>query len=96
MTPCWLKFLKDRNHRLPTEAGKQSEAVHTRPDFFYKDEGTAVYIDGQPHDHADRQARDAEQQRSMENLGHTVLRFRHDEEWEPLLKKYPSVFGTRC
>ena len=24
----------------------------------------------------------------------TVLRFRHDEEWEPLLMKYPSVFGT--
>jgi hypothetical protein len=30
----------------------------------------------------------------MEHLGDTVLRFRHDEEWEPLLKKYPSVFGT--
>lgn len=30
----------------------------------------------------------------MEDPGYTVLRFRHDEEWEPLLKKYPSVFGT--
>jgi hypothetical protein len=29
----------------------------------------------------------------MEDLGYIVLRFRHDAEWEPLLKKYPSVFG---
>jgi hypothetical protein len=29
----------------------------------------------------------------MEDLGYLVLRFRHDAEWEPLLRKYPSVFG---
>jgi hypothetical protein len=90
----WLKLLNDRNHRLPSEAGKLFEAAHTRPDFFYKDQKAAVYIDGPPHDHADRQARDAQQQRAMEDLGYIVLRFRHDEEWEALLKKYPSVFGT--
>ena len=58
------------------------------------DASAVVYVDGPPHDHADRQARDAEKQRAMEDLGDTVLRFRYDEEWEPLLKKYPSVFGT--
>lgn len=30
----------------------------------------------------------------MEDLGYIVLRFRHDEEWEALIKTYPSVFGT--
>lgn len=32
-----LRFLRDRNHRLPTEAGRLFEDAHTRPDFFNKD-----------------------------------------------------------
>jgi very-short-patch-repair endonuclease len=89
----WLRFLKDRDYRLPSEAAKLFEAAHTRPDFFYVEDKVAIYVDGPPHDHADRQARDAAQQQAMEDLGYIVLRFRHDEAWEPLLQKYPAVFG---
>jgi len=90
----WLKVLKDGAYRLPSDAAKLFEAAHTRPDFFYADEKVVIYVDGPPHDHSDRQARDAQQQQAMEDLGYIVLRFRHDEHWEPLLKKYPSVFGA--
>ena len=54
-----------------------------RPDFYDAEERVAIYVDGPPHDHADQQTRDAEQQRAMEDLGYIVLRFRHDEEWGP-------------
>ena len=30
----------------------------------------------------------------MEDPGYNVLRFCHDADWVPLLKKYPSVFGS--
>jgi ATP-dependent helicase YprA (DUF1998 family) len=91
----WLTFLHKGKYRLPTEAAKLFPQVQTRPDFFYAQEKVVVYVDGAPHDFAERQVRDAQQQRAMEDLGYIVLRFRHDEEWEPLVSKYPSVFGSR-
>jgi hypothetical protein len=89
----WLKVLTDGGYRLPSDAAKLFEAAHTRPDFFYADDKVVIYVDGPPHDHADRHQRDVAQQQAMEDLGYIVLRFRHDEDWGPLLKKYPSVFG---
>lgn len=90
----WLTLLRDRGYRLPTEAGKLFPKAGTRPDFFYASERLVVYVDGPPHDSPDRQARDAEKQEAMEDLGYVVLRFRHDAEWEALLRRYPSVFGS--
>ena len=55
----WLKFLKSRDCRLPSDGARLFEAAHTRPDLFYADEKVVVYVDGPPHDHADRQALDA-------------------------------------
>lgn len=69
-------------------------ASGTRPDFLYKVDQVAVYVDGPPHDFPERHARDTQQQAAMEDLGYVVLRFRHDQDWGPLLKKYPSVFGS--
>jgi hypothetical protein len=90
----WLHFLRERNHRLPSDAAKLFEEAHTRPDFFYAEDKVVIYVDGPPHDHVDRQARDAKQEQAMEDLGYIVLRFRHDEEWAPLVGRYPSVFGA--
>jgi hypothetical protein len=85
----------DRGYRLPTDAGRLFEKAGTRPDFFYgSPHNLAVYVDGPPRDFPDRARRDAEKQRAMEDLGYLVLRFRHDAEWEPIVKKYPAVFGT--
>jgi ATP-dependent helicase YprA (DUF1998 family) len=91
----WLRLIMDRGYRLPTDAGRLFEKAGTRPDFFYgSPHNLAVYVDGPPRDFPDRARRDAEKQRAMEDLGYLVLRFRHDAEWEPIVKKYPAVFGT--
>jgi very-short-patch-repair endonuclease len=84
----------DRGHRLPTEAGVLMERAGTRPDFVYRGENVVVYVDGPPHDFPDRAARDAEKQAALEDLGYVVLRFRHDSDWDSLVRAYPSVFGT--
>ncbi len=89
----WLRVLMERGYRLPAEAGTLFRKAGTRPDFVYRGENVVVYVDGPPHDFPDRQQRDAEKQAALEDLGYIVLRFRHDAEWDPLLKKYPSVFG---
>ena len=90
----WLKHLMDGGYRLPSDAGVLVEKAATRPDFLYRSDQVAVYIDGPPHDHPERAERDAQKQEAMANLGYTVLRFRHDEDWGPIIKKYPGVFGA--
>jgi ATP-dependent helicase YprA (DUF1998 family) len=90
----WLTYLMEGNYRLPTEAARLFQDAHARPDFFYAEDKVVIYVDGPLHDHADRQSRDAAQQQAMEDLGYIVLRFRHDDEWGPLIKKYRSVFGV--
>jgi hypothetical protein len=90
----WLRFLMDGGYLLPTDAGVLFEKAGTRPDFIYKTDQVVVYVDGPPHDFPERAERDAQQTTAMENLGYTVLRIRHDEEWHALVKKYPSVFGS--
>jgi ATP-dependent helicase YprA (DUF1998 family) len=90
----WLKYLLDKGYRLPSDAALLFEKAHTRPDFLYKAECVAVYVDGPPHDFPERAERDTQQQAAMEDLGYVVLRFRHDVAWEALIKEYPSVFGA--
>lgn len=90
----WLRLLFDRGHRLPSDAGKLFEQAKTRCDFFYAEHNLVVYVDGPPHDFPERAERDAKQQSAMEDLGYVVVRFRHDADWEGLIKLYPSVFGV--
>ena len=92
----WLRFLSARGYRLPTDAGKLFEAAGTRPDFYYEGDMLAVYVDGPPHRFPDRVARDQAQQGRLEQLGYLVVRFQEDSEgaWEPIILRYPSVFGV--
>jgi ATP-dependent helicase YprA (DUF1998 family)/very-short-patch-repair endonuclease len=92
----WLRFLSTRGYRLPTDAGKLFEAAGTRPDFYYEADMLAVYVDGPPHRFPDRVTRDQAQQGKLEQLGYLVVRFQDDSEaaWEPIILRYPSVFGV--
>lgn len=90
---AWLKLLDDRNLRLPSHAQSLVEECRTRPDFLYKEQKVAVYVDGPPHDFPDRQERDRQQTNCMEDLGWTVIRFSHRDNWESIVEGYPSVFG---
>jgi len=90
---AWVDFLDSRGLALPTFTQRVIEGCGAEPDFFYPDHMAAIYVDGPPHDHPDRQLRDEEKQRCLEDLGYLVIRFRHDDDWEEVVRRYPSVFG---
>jgi very-short-patch-repair endonuclease len=91
---CWLHWLDTCGYRLPDRAQVFVEACQTRPDFLFEDYQAAIYIDGPPHDYADRQARDLQQTEAMEDYGYTVIRFSHTDDWEQVAARYPHIFGT--
>jgi very-short-patch-repair endonuclease len=66
----------------------------TRPDFSYDDHQAVIYVDGPPHDFPERQNRDKVQYACMEDAGYQVIRFHHAENWEEVVKRFPSVFGS--
>jgi very-short-patch-repair endonuclease len=90
----WLHWLDTYGYRLPDHAQVFVESCQTRPDFLYEDYQAAIYIDGPPHDYADRQARDLQQSEAMEDYGYTVIRFSHTDDWEQIAARYPHIFGT--
>lgn len=89
----WLNFLETHALRLPTHAQHRIEACRTKPDFFYQESQTAVYIDGPPHDFPDRQERDRRQTECMEDRGYTVVRFQLAADWTQIIARFPHVFG---
>ena len=90
----WLRWLDTYGYRLPDRAQVFVESCQTRPDFLYEDYQAAVYIDGPPHDYADRQARDRQQTEAMEDYGYTVIRFGHADDWGQIAARYPHIFGV--
>jgi ATP-dependent helicase YprA (DUF1998 family) len=90
----WLDYLEVRGYRLPTKAQAPISACKTRPDFLYKSEMTAVYIDGPHHLYPDRAQRDLNQTECLEDLGYSVIRFGLQLDWEMILQQYPHVFGV--
>lgn len=89
----WLTFIEKNNLRLPSHAQLLLETCHTRPDFFYEQEYAAIYIDGTHHLYPERQQRDQVQQECMEDTGYTVIRFSIKDDWNQIIKRYPSIFG---
>ncbi len=89
----WLDFLSERGYRLPDAAQVYIEAAGTRPDFLYREAHVAVYVDGPAHDGAHRAARDATQQGALEDLGYTVVRFGHHDDWGEVAGRHRFVFG---
>ncbi|MCX7701057.1 MAG: DUF1998 domain-containing protein, partial [Gemmataceae bacterium] len=91
----WLRFLEERNLRLPSHAQYLIEICQTRADFFYADYQAAIYIDGPPHDYPERAQRDMTQTECMEDAGYTVIRFHHQDDWESIFARYPHIFGKQ-
>jgi hypothetical protein len=91
----WLKAIERFKLRLPTHSQRLEESCGTRPDFTYDLQGThaAVYVDGPPHDFPERQARDQQATRKLDDLGWIVIRFHHQADWERIFAEYPGVFG---
>lgn len=90
----WLRYLYTKSLRLPTRAQVPFKPCMTRPDFMYDEHQAVIYVDGPPHDFPERHTRDRAQNSCMGDAGFQVIRFHHAENWDEVLKKYPSVFGS--
>jgi len=89
----WLNHLEATDSNLPSHAQKLFEACGTRPDFVYERQRTVIYVDGPPHEYPERAKRDAQQAECMEDLGWTVIRFTHQDDWDEILSRYKGTFG---
>ena len=88
----WLRFLDERNCRLPSHAQKRIEECNTRPDFLYRDKYCAIYVDGPHHEFPERVQRDRQQESLLADQGWTVVRFSHKDDWQAILDRHPDVF----
>jgi hypothetical protein len=90
----WLGFLEDNDYHLPSVAQQFLQVCQTRPDFFYEQHNAAIYVDGPPHEYAERKLRDAAQTECMDDRGYVVIRFSNKDDWATVLKKYQNIFGS--
>jgi ATP-dependent helicase YprA (DUF1998 family)/very-short-patch-repair endonuclease len=89
----WLRYVDHRGLRLPDRAQMLIEECSTRPDFYYEDGFTTVYVDGPHHKYPERAKRDVGQTGLLEECGYRVLRFGIEDDWDSLVEKCRSVFG---
>jgi len=90
---AWLNYLEAKGCNLPSHAQKLFEACRTRPDFVFENQRTVIYVDGPPHDYPERANRDRQQTECMEDLGWTVIRFTHHDDWDAIVAQYKGTFG---
>ncbi len=89
----WLRLVEKSGLKLPSHGQLLIESCGVRPDFLYQQDGAAIFIDGPPHYNEQQQQKDVEQQEKLEDQGYTVIRFHHTDDWEYILRQYPSLFG---
>ncbi|MGS2644188.1 DEAD/DEAH box helicase [Streptosporangium sp. G12] len=92
----FVGFLREGDYRLPDGAQELLSDARAKPDFVYRTKAgnVAVFVDGPHHDDAYVTERDMRAEDRLMDLGWLVIRFRHDEEWGEIVRRYPSVFGT--
>ncbi len=90
----WLDSLEALGLRPPSDGQHLIEACSTRPDFFYREFGAAVYVDGPPHDTPEQIRLDEEITRNLQESGYIVIRFHHRADWTEVFGRHPDIFGT--
>jgi superfamily II DNA/RNA helicase/very-short-patch-repair endonuclease len=90
----FLDLLADQHRRLPSDSQLLIESAGCRPDFYYRQERVAVFVDGPHHDLADQRRDDDDAAARLEDDGYEVIRFHHAADWEALLDAHPDVFGA--
>lgn len=93
----FVAWLRRHDYRLPDDAQVLVEDAGVRPDFVYHlPAGTsvAVFLDGPDHDAARVRDRDAGAEHNLRDIGWSIVRIRHDEDWEVVVRRHPSVFGA--
>lgn len=90
----FIDLLTDQHRRLPSDSQKLIANAGSRPDFLYREQQTAVFIDGPHHDQPDQQLEDLQADARLEDAGYEVIRFHYAADWEALLDAHRDVFGT--
>lgn len=90
----WVRTVDEMGLNLPSDAQTLIESCSTRPDFLYRDEAVAIYVDGPHHDAPEQQLADRSTQENLENAGYSVVRFNHADSWASVFEQYSGVFGT--
>jgi hypothetical protein len=90
---AFVRHLHAGGYRLPDRAGTVVPGYDTRPDFYYDDPPTCVYVDGPVHDYPERHARDAEVTARLQDGGYEVIRVAGPETWDAAIREHPWVFG---
>jgi superfamily II DNA/RNA helicase/very-short-patch-repair endonuclease len=90
-----VSWLAERDYRLPDDAQLLVEEAEARPDFVYHlaSGDVAVFVDGPHHDAEPARLRDKAAEENLRDLGWSVIRFRYDDDWAAVVRRYPSVFG---
>mgnify|MGYP006412288021 FL=1 len=92
---AWLSHLKTEGYRLPDDAQVLIEAFNTRPDYVYKEQQVAIYIDGPHHEKENQRKLDDVLTKELEDAGLLVIRFPKEQSaWKAIFIKYPEIFGA--
>lgn len=89
----FVRYLHAGGYRLPDHAGAVVQGYGTRPDFYYNDPPTCIYVDGPVHDYPDRQARDAAVTARLQDGGYDVIRVAGPETWDDAIRNFAWLFG---
>ena len=85
---AFVAWLRSRDLRLPDDVDAMVEG--TRPDLVYRlpDGNVAVFV-GEDDGREDTQAAEV-----LRDLGWGVILIDGDADWQTVVSRYPSVFGT--
>jgi superfamily II DNA/RNA helicase len=89
----WLRVLIAGDFRLPDAAQPLLTDARCQPDFVYRDEGVAVFIDGPVHNRPDKSADDAQVQERLLEAGYGYVRFGDGTNWLATIRKHADIFG---
>ena len=90
----WLDLVDKFVLRPPSDAQYLIEACSTKPDFYYREHNTAIYIDGPPHDEPDQIRNDEAITKRLMEMGYIVIRFHHKANWDEIVRQHPDIFGV--
>jgi superfamily II DNA/RNA helicase len=92
----FINFLDAHGLRLPDRAQVSVNEASARPDLIYdlKTGPVAVFIDGPVHDQPRIAERDTEAEERLIDAGWAVVRVRYDDDWNGVVARHESVFGT--
>ncbi len=90
----WLDHVDTLMLRPPSDAQYLIESCSTRPDFYYRENNTAIFVDGPPHDEPDQIREDEDITRRLMEVGYIVIRFHHRADWNEIFRRHPDIFGA--